>query len=195
MRREIAKHVREEMERHRDITSRQAAATREVFEQQQEKVSTWLERIRQQITSTHLQIILPQPKADDARAFIEMLSGINFKSKSSLRLHAESLLQSVLTLENTRLWLDRLHGVYDGSVPSVSISAACLKHIFRSGRLQWKASKARLLQSCWVLSKPRAETGKRCRLWASRYPIHGCKWARCYGSSRRWILSATLCFR
>jgi GTPase SAR1 family protein len=132
MRKDIDMHVNEEMLRLRDVTCRQAAATREVFERQQETVKTHLERINQHLASSHPHITALGPRADEVQQFIKKLSDGSIKFNPSLRRHATSLLESVVTFENTKRRLGRLHGVYDGSVPAVSASAARLKLVSES---------------------------------------------------------------
>jgi GTPase SAR1 family protein len=131
MRGEIDKQVNEEIDRLCDISSRQATATRDVFDLQQNTVDKLLEHIRRQVASMQLMIEVPRPNAADIQVFVRQLSDMKFKSKSSLCQHAALLLQSVKMLENTRLRLGRLFGVHDGSIPSASAAAACLKLVNR----------------------------------------------------------------
>jgi len=129
MRSEIDEQVHEEIDRLRHVTSRQATATRQVFEQQQVTVNKFAECISQQLASMH--IPAPQPNVADIETFLQKLPDAKLTFKSRIRHNAESLLQSVLMLENTKLRLGRLFGVHDGSIPSASAIAVCLKLVNR----------------------------------------------------------------
>jgi hypothetical protein len=128
LRKKVDQEIFDEVDRLGFIADRQASVTRKVLETQEAKVHD----IFTKLTSLPLPVRAPALEPAEIAQFCDKLRGMRPKSKRSLLLQAQSLLEAVNVAQKTKCRLSRMYGLYDGSVPSLSSQVAHLKLVSSS---------------------------------------------------------------